>query len=232
MSPNRATPEWDDVLKAAARLQQLVPDAVLVGGSAAAQHARHRVSFDDDHVLADLRERFDDVLEALEASDGWVTARVKAPVLILGRLDGIETGIRQLIRRRPVDVEEVRVGRRKLRVTTLAETFRIKAWLVLARNATRDYLDLVALADRLGDQAPALILELDDYYEDQVGPGGRRVATQLVKQLAEPAPYDLDEVDLPHYRHLVKKWRDWSQVERACQSLAATVLDRLAGETP
>jgi len=65
------TPEWEAVLAAAARLQTLVPDAVLVGGTAAAYHARHRVSFDDDHVVAELRTRFDEVLTALEETDGW-----------------------------------------------------------------------------------------------------------------------------------------------------------------
>jgi hypothetical protein len=47
------------VLESAARLQELVPDAVLVGGSAAALYAGHRDSFDHDHVLADLSDRFD-----------------------------------------------------------------------------------------------------------------------------------------------------------------------------
>lgn len=90
--------EWDAVLGSAAKLQQLLPDAVVVGGTASALHAHHRVSIDHDHVLRDLRDRFDTVLEALEATDGWVTARVKSPVLILGSLDGVETGVRQLIR--------------------------------------------------------------------------------------------------------------------------------------
>jgi len=48
-----------------------VPDAVLVGGSAAALWANHGSSQDHDHVLADLTERFDAVLEAIEATDGW-----------------------------------------------------------------------------------------------------------------------------------------------------------------
>jgi len=43
-------------------------------------------------VLADLRDRFDDVLEHLEHADGWRTARVNRPVLVLGSLDGVETG--------------------------------------------------------------------------------------------------------------------------------------------
>ena len=221
-------PEWEQVLSSAARLQELVPDAVLVGGSAAASHAGHRISFDHDHVIGDLRERFDHVLEVLEASEGWVTARTRRPVLILGSLDGVETGIRQLIRRRPLEVEQYSAEGRALRVPTLAETFRVKAWLVLRRNATRDYLDVVALAEQLGDDAPATALSLDEYYEDQQGPGGMRVATQLAKQLAEPLPYDLDEVDLRHYRKLAARWREWDAVVAACRSLAGGMLDGMA----
>lgn len=222
-------PAWDRVLAAAAHLQELVPDAVLVGGTAAAIHAGHRVSFDDDHVLADLRERFDELLDALEATDAWMTARVNRPVLILGNLDGVETGIRQLIRRRPLEVEEVKVDRRTIRVPTLGEMARIKAWLVLRRNATRDYLDVVALAERLGPEAAQVLVGLDEYYADQTGPDGRRVATQLAKQLAEPTPYDLSDVDLRRYRKLEKRWRDWDEVVRACRGLAARMLDTLAG---
>ena len=92
----------DDVLESAGRLQEVVPDAVLVGGSAAALWARHRTSFDHDHVLADLRERFDLVLEALESQEGWVTNRLRPGKLILGQLGDIETGVRQMIRRRPL----------------------------------------------------------------------------------------------------------------------------------
>ena len=223
-------PEFERVLQAAARLQRIVPDSILVGGSAAAHHAHHRVSFDDDHALGDLRERFDEVLETLEADDGWATARVRRPVLILGRLDGIETGIRQLVRRRPLEVEEIEVRGMRLRVPTMAETLRVKAWLVLRRNATRDYLDVVALADRIGVEAATVILGMDDFYADQLGPGGQRVATQLVKQLGEPAPYDLSEVDLRHYRKLEERWRDWDRVVLAARSLASDVLDLIARE--
>lgn len=221
-------PEFDDVLAAAARLQELEPDAVLVGGSAASLHARHRVSFDADHVLTDLRERFDDVLGALEETDGWVTARVRKPILILGSLEGVETGIRQLIRLRPLEVEEVEVSGSVLRVPTLDEIFRVKSWLVLRRNATRDYLDVVALAGRLPGRAADVALSLDDYYEDQIGPGGSRVATQLAKQLAEPAPYDLSDVDLLHYRKLEPRWRDWHSVVAATRALAASILERVS----
>ena len=209
---------------AAARLQELVPDAVLVGGSAAVHHAGHRISLDDGHVVRDLRDRFDDVLTDLEATEGWITARVQRPVLILGRLDGVETGIRNLVRRRPLEVEEAAVGERILRVPTLHEIARIKAWLCLMRNATLDYLDFAALADRLGDrEAVGVIVGMDRYYADQLGPGGRRVATQVARQLAEPSPDDLSEVD---------RRRDWRTVVDACRRIAVGVLDRLAEDSP
>ncbi len=229
----KQTPEIQAVLQAAARLQELVPDAVLVGGTAAAYYARHRISLDDDHVVADLRDRYEETLAALEDTDGWVTARVQRPVLILGRLDGVETGIRNLIRRRPLEVEEVTVGERTLRVPTLEEIARIKAWLCLMRNATRDYLDFAALAERLGeDEAAGVVFTMDDYYADQLGPGSRRVATQVSKQLAEPHPDDLGEVDLVSYRKLDRRWQDWNVIVDACRRVAVRVLDRLVEEPP
>lgn len=72
-------PEWERLLAAARHLQWLVPGTVLVGGTAAAMHAGHRVSVDGDHVLDDLRDRFDDVLAALEQAAGWKTERVQRP---------------------------------------------------------------------------------------------------------------------------------------------------------
>ena len=223
--------EMNSVFAAAARLQERLPDAVLVGGTAAAHYAGHRISLDDDHVLGDLRARFDAVLLALEETDGWVTARVKRPVMILGRLDGIETGVRNLIRRRPLEVETIDVGGRTLRVPTLDEISRIKAWLCLMRNATRDFVDFAALSDLLGvHDAARVVLSIDEYYADQIGQGGRRVATQVAKQLAEPRPGDLPDVDLRAYRRLDRRWQNWTNVADACRRIAVAVLDGLVEE--
>lgn len=221
-------PELDAVLAAAVRLQELVSDAVLVGGTAAATYAGHRVSYDSDHVLADLRDRFEMVLDALEADDGWITNRLTPGKVILGNLDGIETGIRQLIRRRPLEVRELLVGpgNRRLRIPTEDEMLRIKAFLALRRNATRDYLDVAALSEHMGlGRAAAVLAHLDDYYADQVGVGGERVATQFVRQLADPRPHDLAHVDLRRYRRLDRRWQDWPEVARVCGALAAATLE-------
>ena len=117
------------VLVSAARLQELVPDAVLVGGAAAAMYAGHRQSFDHDHVLTDLADRYEQVLDAVEASDGWATS-VRAsspPMTILGSLDGVEAGLRQMRRVRPLETAEVEVGAdASVVVPTIEEMLRIK----------------------------------------------------------------------------------------------------------
>jgi len=114
--PSDELPDWERVLSAAARLQEILPDAVLVGGTAAAVHARHRLSRDADHVVTDLRQRFDTVLAQLEAVAGWKTARVQRPVMILGSLDGIETGVRQLIRTQPLETRVINHGEQQITI--------------------------------------------------------------------------------------------------------------------
>ena len=158
------------VLASAARLQEVVPDAVLVGGSAAAYYAAHRESFDHDHVLEDLVERYDEVLEAVEATDGWATSvrASKPPFTIMGNLGGIEAGLRQLRRTRPLETARVEVGGgHDVVVPTPAEALRVKAYLVVQRNVVRDYLDVAALADHLGiDTAVGVLADIDAYYVD------------------------------------------------------------------
>ena len=220
-------PEWEQVLSSAAHLQHILPDAVLVGGTAAAIYTGHRMSTDADHVLTNLRQLFDQVLAELESVAGWKTARVRPPVQILGSLDGIETGIRQLIRDRPLDTTEIeRLGQR-LTVATLAEKLRIKAVLILKRNATRDYLDFAALADRMGDEdATSALCSFDSIYPQ---PNGESALQQLQIQLASPLPYDLDEVNLSEYKGLSSRWHDWSAVQSACAACATLIFDRIVG---
>ena len=218
-------PEWEHVLSAAAHLQAVLPGTTLVGGTAAALYAGHRVSSDADHVLPDLRDRFDEVLSQLESVAGWRTARVKRPVLILGSLDGIETGVRQLIRERPLETVEMRVGDIRLVVPTEAEMLRIKAVLILKRNAARDYLDFVALAERVGPGGTFEALAvLDDLYPQA---SGESALQQLQVQLARPLPYHLSDTSLVEYKGLDPKWHDWRRVAEACAAVAADVFSRL-----
>ena len=218
-------PEWEQLLSAAAHLQEILPDATLVGGTAVAIFAQHRLSRDADHVLTDLRDRFDEVLAELESVAGWRTARVKRPVLILDSLDGIETGVRQLIRERPLETQEVAIGDIRLVVPTEEELLRIKAVLILRRNATRDYLDFAALSDRLGlEQVKKALDSFDDFYPQT---SGESALQQLQVQLANPMPYDLENTDLREYRKLHPKWHDWNRVKEICAMIAVDLFERL-----
>lgn len=226
MSKNtKPLPEWDAVLSSAARLQGILPDAILVGGTASAVHAEHRFSRDADHVIPDLRERFDEVLANLESVAGWKTARVRRPVLILGSLDGIETGVRQLIREEPLETQVVDTPGGLLTVPTPAEILRIKGVLILKRNATRDYLDFVALADHIGDDEVIEALHPFDRMYPQVS--GESALQQLEVQLANPLPYDLDDVapELSEYKNLAEKWHDWNVVKEACTHISTVIFD-------
>jgi hypothetical protein len=56
----------------------------------------------------------------------------------LWTLDGAETGVRQLRRSRPLETTVMRVGAHNGTLPTLPEVLRIKAYLCVTRNATRD----------------------------------------------------------------------------------------------
>jgi hypothetical protein len=107
-------------------------------------------------------------------------------------------------------------------VPTEEETLRIKAFLVVRRNQTRDYLDLAALSKHLGvERAAATLARIDDYYADQHGEGDG-VASQLVRQLSDPHPTDRSVIDqLSSYRRLRKRWSDWSAVTEVLGDVAA-----------
>ena len=217
------------VLESAARLQSVVPDAVLVGGSVATLYAGHRDSFDHDHVLADLADRYGMVLEAVEAADGWATSvrASKPPFTIMGSLDGVRAGLRQMRRTRPLETAEIDIGGGAVVVApTENEALRVKAFLVVQRNVVRDFLDVVALADLVGeDVAVGVLADIGDYYADRSSDSAS-VLTSLVASLADPSPSDVDVIgELSRYKGLAPRWHRWSDVVDVCQRLAL----RLAG---
>lgn len=228
MKVDARDPAFVALLESAAHLQRLVPGAVLVGGSAAILYADHRESRDHDHVVADLSDRFEMVLEAVEEDEGWATNRVTPGKVILGNLDGIEAGVRQMIRKVPLEVVTVFVpSGGEVTVPTIEETLRIKAFLIVRRNQTRDYLDLAALASRLGvAEAASALTRIDDYYSDQ-HEGGDGVGSQLARQLSDPQPADKAVVgQLSSYRRLQKRWSDWSAV----RAILGEVAEQMASQ--
>ncbi|HKI67655.1 MAG TPA: nucleotidyl transferase AbiEii/AbiGii toxin family protein [Solirubrobacterales bacterium] len=228
MSLDDRDPRFVALLESAAHLQRLVPGAVLVGGSAAILYADHRESRDHDHVVSDLADRFEMVLEAVEEDEGWATNRVTPGKVILGNLDGIEAGVRQMIRKTPLEVTAVSVpSGGEVTVPTVEETLRIKAFLIVRRNQTRDYLDLAALSDQVGVERAAEVLSgIDDYYADQ-NDSDEGIASQLVRQLSDPQPADRAVIDqLPSYRRLRKRWSDWDAVTEVLGAVAAEMAEQ------
>ncbi len=208
-------------------IQEHFPECVLVGGTAAAIHAGHRYSLDLDSELTDLKKQFPEVLGKLQELAGWTTNRVNFPVQILGSFEGVEVGIRQLIRSAPLETEEV-VG---ILVPTIQEILRVKAFLIVKRNALRDYLDFCALAGKIGEGFEAAMDSFDHLYPQP--PRGDTTAQELCRRLAQPRPKDYNPgmagMDLTSWRGLEYPWTDWAYVENFARTLGGRLFDRVHG---
>ena len=97
----------------------------------------------------------------------------------------------------------------------------------MQRNQVRDYLDTVALADRLGIPDSATVLaNLDSWYRDR-SDGQDAVVTALVQRLSEPNPRDSRVTSqLTAYKGLVARWQRWGAVVDDCAALADAIVER------
>lgn len=183
----------------------------------------------DDHVLEDLSSRYEQILEAVEATDGWVTSvrASRPPFTLMGSLGGVEAGLRQLRRTRPLEITEVEVpGAGSLRIPTDEEMLRVKAYLVVQRNQVRDYLDVVALAEVV-DDAPVVLAGIDAFYDDRSGEHDS-VLTALIQRLSQPSPRDAEVTgELSVYKGLEPRWHNWASVVAACEQLADAIVETL-----
>jgi hypothetical protein len=135
--------------------------------------------------------------------------------------EGILTGIRQLRRNRPLETEEIS----GLRVPTLAEMARIKAWLLATRFTTRDYLDTVVLFERLGEEGVrGALASLDTLYPQAEGVS---VLAEVIERLGAARPVDAATVDLSSYKGLAAPWNDWSYIAERGRSWARRLADEL-----
>jgi hypothetical protein len=220
---------WQKLLETAANFQELLTGSVMIGGSAAAVHLKHRYSFDADHILSDLKENYEEVLEFLEGRDDWETARIHPPKLILGNFQGVETGVRQLRRNRPLETEQIHIaGNSPLTIPTLPEMIKTKGWMIVSRNATRDYIDFAALAKHMGiEDTVEILIDFDDYYSDLIRGSQASPIVQLIRQLAEPKPGDLEQIDLSQYKGIQPPFDSWDYIEKICEKISVELGDRL-----
>ena len=220
-------PELIAVVKIGVRAHREVPGSVAVGGTVCALFAHHRVSIDVDFVVSDLKDRFEEIRDHLLRLQGWREARVKVPVLILGSLDGIEVGYRQLRRSVPLETQEILTADGPLIVPSLVEMLRIKAFLAYDRDVTRDFVDFAELACLLdADTVVDALAVLDEKFTWEKQPS---VVLEVTKALLRPDPHDYEMRGFEAMRFLKPRLRTWSAVVEKCQDIGRRLSVRLLG---
>ncbi len=124
-------------------------------------------------------------------------------------------------RRSPVETTNVQLptGDRLL-IPTGAETLRLKGYLIMSRNSSRDYAEFADMIDTMEPETAAVVLAgMDRYYCCQA-PRRQWMATQLVRRLADPDPSDLDDQSSePDAK------ASWEEVRQRCLSVAVAMLE-------
>ncbi len=208
-----------EIIKVGVRANREVPGSVALGGSIVALYCNHRTSVDIDFVLTDLRERFQEIREHLFEVPAWEEARARRPVLILGSLEGIEVGYRQLRRPMPLETTEIDLPEGKLTIPTLEELLRIKAFLLYERNFTRDFFDFAELACLFTtEQAVEALTVLDEKFGWEKQPS---VILEVIKCLVNPNPHDFEDAKhgFEQLRFLKPKLKTWAEVTSKCEEI-------------
>ena len=101
--------------------------------------------------------------------------------------------------------------------------------MIVSRNTVRDFIDLAALTAHLGIEASVHTLEdFDDYYADLVRGEKASPLIQLIRQLAEPSPADLDEIDLSRYKGIKTPFDSWDHIVSVCEKVSVGLGDMLS----
>jgi uncharacterized membrane protein YdfJ with MMPL/SSD domain len=109
----------------------------------------------------------------------------------------------------------------RLQIPTGAETLRLKGYLIMSRNSSRDYADFAELVDTMEAETAAVVLAgMDRYYACQT-PRQQWIASQLVRRLADPHPSDLEDDGWPE----PDTQADWDKVRQRCLSVAVAMLE-------
>ena len=229
-SPVIIPPELAEVIRVGVRANGEVPGSVALGGAVCALFAQHRASIDIDFVLTDLKERFQEVREHLFELPGWQEARFKVPVLILGSLDGVEVGYRQLRRTVPLETQELETPEGTLTIPTLEELLRIKAFLAYERNYTRDFVDFAELSCLLQpDKTVEALSVLDEKFRWEKQPS---IIVEVTKAMLRPDPHDRATHGFETLRLLQPKLQTWNEVAAQCREIGRLLSIRLLGGMP
>ncbi|ULE34589.1 MMPL family transporter [Mycobacterium sp. IDR2000157661] len=125
-------------------------------------------------------------------------------------------------RRSPMETTNVQLPTGdRLQVPTGAETLRLKSYLIMCRNSTKDYAEFADLVESMETRTAAEVLTgMDRYY---CGQQSRKqwVATQLVRRLADPQPSDEHDTRMAG----PEAEADWAKVRERCLSVAVAMLE-------
>jgi hypothetical protein len=220
-------PELAEVVRVGVRAGREVPGSVALGGAVCALFAHHRESIDIDFVLADLNKRFQEVREHLFEVPGWKEARIRVPVLILGSLDGVEVGYRQLRRSAPLETQGVETPEGTLIIPTLEEMLRVKAFLIYERDTTRDFVDFAELSRLLErDEVVDALSGLDEKFGWARQPS---IILEVTKALLQPEPHDRGTNGFETLRFLDPKLKTWEEVAAQCRDIGQRLAVRTLG---
>ena len=218
-----------EVIKAGVKANRAVEGSVALGGTVCALFAHHRESTDIDFVLSDLSGRYDEVRKHLRGISEWKERHVSIPLTILGSLNGVRIGYRQLRRTVPLDTLTITTPFGELVVPTIAELIRTKAFLCYNRNYTRDYVDFAELSCLFEIAEVVTILsDLDDRFSWEKQP---TIILQVIKKLLLPEPHDLkDRIHgYGHFRFLDPKLKSWDEIAARCNQIGTQLSIRILG---
>ncbi len=222
------------LIKSAAKLKHLAPDAICVADplafSGCGRNGRQAEQIPEPGHSATRKAVGLAYRNGIGRAMAWAERPVH-PVTVWRRrlsvaLDALEssadgTAQPRYERRGPVETTNVQLptGDRLL-IPTGAETLRLKGYLIMCRNSSRDYAEFADMVETMEPETAAVVLGgMDRYYCCQP-PKRHWIATQLVRRLADPHPCDLeDQSSEPDAK------ANWEEVRQRCLSVAVAMLE-------
>lgn len=220
--------ELRTVVKSAAKLKTLVPQAVTVADPLAFSGCAPSAPT--------VKMRSAGRLNAGHRNGGGGTALATAPppvhpvTMWRGRLavalDALETASgcehATMERRSPMETTNVQLPTGdRLQIPTGAETLRLKGYLIMCRNTTRDYAEFADLVECMDTRTAAEVLSTMDRYYSGSQARKQWVATQLVRRLADPQPSDEHDTRMSG----PEAEAEWAKVRERCLSVAVAMLE-------
>lgn len=218
------------IVKAGIKANREVEGSVALGGTICSLFVHHRTSTDIDFVLSDLSQRFAEIRKHLFTVPEWRERRVSIPLTILGTLDGVRIGYRQLRRTVPLETQIIETPLGELVVPTLEELIRTKAFLCYNRNYTRDFVDFAELSCLFeAEEVVSILSDLDTRFRWEKQP---TIIIEVIKKLLLSEPHDLND-DVHGYKHLrflAPKLKSWNEVAVRCQEIGRLLSIQVIGE--